>query len=280
MPYVTSSELLKNAIKGGYAVPALNAENLEMVQAIIEAAGEMKSPVIIQTTPSTVNYLTLEEAYAMVKAMAERSSIPVCLHLDHCEHYEDVLKAIKVGYSSVMIDGSKLNYEDNIQLTKKVVEAAHAMGVPVEAELGTVGGKEDGLSNTIAYTDPDQAVDFSKRTGIDIFAVAIGTSHGFYKGEPKLDFELLKTIASETPLPLVLHGGSGVPDETVRKTIELGIRKVNFATELRAAATEAVREALKDESVIDPKKYMGKARTAVKELAKQKILLCGSENKA
>ena len=178
--YVTSKEMIYAARKGGYAVPAFNAENLEMVQAIVAAAEKMKSPVMIQTTPSTVKYLTLRQAVAMVKAEGEAASVPVALHLDHCESYEDVMAAVDAGYTSVMIDGSKLPYGENIAVTKKVVEDAHAKGVTVEAELGTVGGKEDGHSAEIAYTDPAEALDFFSRTGVDIFAVAIGTAHGFY----------------------------------------------------------------------------------------------------
>lgn len=278
--YVTSKEMIYAARKGGYAVPAFNAENLEMVQAIVAAAEKMKSPVMIQTTPSTVKYLTLRQAVAMVKAEGEAASVPVALHLDHCESYEDVMAAVDAGYTSVMIDGSKLPYEENIAVTRKVVEDAHAKDVTVEAELGTVGGKEDGHSADIAYTDPDEALDFFKRTGVDIFAVAIGTAHGFYKGEPKLNFELLEKLADTIEAPLVLHGGSGVPDEMIRRTIELGINKVNFATELRAAMTKAVREALTDEGIIDPKKFMGKGREAVIELCCHKIKLCGSDGKA
>ena len=216
MAYVTSEEMLLKAQKGGYAVPALNAENLEMIQAIIEAASETNSPVIIQTTSSTVKYLTLDEAYAMVYAMASKASVPVCLHLDHCESFEGVMQAIKAGYSSVMIDGSKSDFETNVSLTKKVVSSAHAMSVPVEAELGTVGGKEDSLSGHVAYTDPDKAVEFAANTGIDIFAVAIGTSHGIYKAEPKLDFDLLKNINHRISTPLVLHGASGIPDRMIK----------------------------------------------------------------
>lgn len=280
MAYVTSKEMLLKAQKGGYAVPALNAENLEMIQAIIEAASETNSPVIIQTTPSTVNYLTLNEAYAMVYAMANKASVPVCLHLDHCESFEGVMQAIKAGYSSVMIDGSKSDFETNVSLTEKVVSSAHAMSVPVEAELGTVGGKEDSLSGHVAYTDPDKAVEFAEKTGIDIFAVAIGTSHGIYKAEPKLDFDLLKKIKQRISIPLVLHGASGIPDDMIKETIKCGICKVNFATELRIAATKAVRLALTDTEMFDPKKYLGPARQAVKELAISKIKLCGSKNKA
>lgn len=278
--FVTSKEMIYAARKGGYAVPAFNAENLEMVQAIVAAAEKMKSPVMIQTTPSTVKYLTLRQAVAMVKAEAEAASVPVALHLDHCESYEDVMAAVDAGYTSVMIDGSKLPYEENIAVTKKVVEDAHAKGVTVEAELGTVGGKEDGHSAEIAYTDPAEALDFFTKTGVDIFAVAIGTAHGFYKGEPKLNFELLEKLADTIEAPLVLHGGSGVPDEMIKRTISLGINKVNYATELRAAMTKAVREALTDEGIIDPKKFMGKGRQAVIDLCCKKIEVCGSEGKA
>lgn len=278
--YVTSKDMIYNARKGGYAVPAFNAENLEMVQAIVAAAEKMNSPVMIQTTPSTVKYMTLRQAVAMVKAEAEAAKVPVSLHLDHCESYEGVMDAVEAGYSSVMIDASKLPYEENIAVTRKVVEDAHAKGITVEAELGTVGGKEDGHSADIAYTDPDEAIDFFSRTGVDIFAVAIGTAHGFYKGEPKLNFELLEKLAAAIEAPLVLHGGSGIPDEMIRRTIELGINKVNFATELRAAMTVAVREALKDEGIIDPKKFMGKGREAVIDLCCHKIKLCGSDGKA
>ena len=255
--YTTSKDIIIKAKKGGYAVPAFNCENLEMVQAIIAAAEETKSPVLLQTTPSTVKYLTLRQAYAMVKAEADAASVPVSLHLDHCE-----------------------SYEENIALTAKTVAEAHRRGIPVEAELGTVGGKEDSRSASVAYTDPDQALEFYNKTGIDIFAVAIGTAHGFYKGEPKLDFALLEKIAGMIDAPLVLHGGSGIPDEMIRHTIELGISKVNFATELRAAMTAAVRKALCDESIIDPKKFLGPGREAIKALCIHKIKLCGSDGKA
>ena len=278
--YTTSKEMILKAREGRYAVPAFNAENMEMVQAIVAAAEDMRSPVMIQTTPTTVKYITREMAYAMVKTEADRATVPVALHLDHCEKYEDVVAAMEVGYSSVMIDASKIPYEDNVAVTAKVVEAAKAFGATVEAELGTVGGKEDGHSADVIYTDPDQALDFATRTGVDIFAVAIGTAHGFYKGEPKLNFELLAKLREMIAVPLVLHGGSGVPDEMIRRTIELGISKVNFATELRAAMTAAVREALTNESMIDPKKFMGPGRSAVYDLCVHKIKLCGSDGKA
>lgn len=278
--YTTSKEMILAAQRGGYAIPAFNFENMEMLQAILAAAEELGSPVLLQTTPSTLKYMTLRQAYAMAKAEADAVRVPVALHLDHCESYEGVCDALDAGYSSVMIDASKLDFEENIAVTRKTVQAAHARGVTVEAELGTVGGKEDSHSASIAYTDPGEAVDFFRRTGVDIFAVAIGTAHGFYKGEPKLDFELLQKLAGLIDAPLVLHGGSGIPDEMIRKTIELGICKVNFATELRAAMTAAVRQALKDESIIDPKKFMAPGREAVKSLCMHKIRLCGSDHKA
>ena len=278
--YTTSKEMILAAQCGGYAIPAFNFENMEMLQAILAAAEELGSPVLLQTTPSTLKYMTLRQAYAMAKAEADAVRVPVALHLDHCESYEGVCDALDAGYSSVMIDASKLDFEENIAVTRKTVQAAHARGVTVEAELGTVGGKEDSHSASIAYTDPGEAVDFFRRTGVDIFAVAIGTAHGFYKGEPRLDFELLQKLAGLIDAPLVLHGGSGIPDEMIRKTIELGICKVNFATELRAAMTAAVRQALKDESIIDPKKFMAPGREAVKSLCMHKIRLCGSDHKA
>lgn len=279
--YVSSKELVNKALEGHYAVPAFNAENLEMVQAIIQSAEEENSPVIIQTTPPTVKYLSADEAYAMVYAMAKNSKVPVALHLDHCAVFEDVMAAIKAGYSSVMFDGSKLPFEENIKISKKVSEVAKLMEVAVEAELGTVGGKEDNvIADNVIYTDPDQAKEFVEKTGIDMLAVAIGTAHGFYKGEPKLDFERIEKIKNLIDIPLVLHGGSGVPDESVKKAISLGMAKVNFATELRAAATKGVRRVLEDKEVIDPKKYMGEARTEVMKLCKEKIKICGSENKA
>lgn len=281
MPLVTSTEMIQKAQNGHYAVPAFNAENMEMVQAIIEAAHEAQSPVMIQTTPTTVKYIGLEEAHAMLLPLAESTNVPVALHLDHCESFDEVMKAIHAGYTSLMIDGSKLEFKKNIELTRRIVEVAHPMGLSVEAELGQLGGKEDGLEvKNNAYTDPEEARQFAAETGVDMLAVSIGSAHGFYKGEPKLDFDRLGEIRKLVDTPLVLHGASGLPDEQVRRAITLGVCKVNFATELRAAATAAVRKVLEDASVIDPKKYMGKARQAVKDLCLQKIDFCGSRNKA
>ena len=277
---VSSYGMVKTAQQNGYAVPAFNAENMEMIQGILNAAEECKSPVIIQTTMPTVKYITEDLMFAMVNCAASKISVPVALHLDHCTEFDLVMRALRAGYTSVMIDGSKKGLEENISLTKSVVSAARPMGVTVEAELGTIGGKEDSISAQIQYTDPCEAYRFVSETDVDILAVAIGTAHGFYKGEPKLNFDILSQIRQKTDTPLVLHGGSGVPDEKVKKAITLGMSKVNFATELRAAATSGVREILEDSGIIDPKKYMGCGREAVKKLCIEKIKLCGSYGKA
>ncbi len=281
MSFVNAREMIRTAQKEGYAVPAFNAENLEMIQAIISAAEKEKSPVMIQTTAPTVRHLTLHGAVAMVRSMALRTKIPVALHLDHCENPDDVIYAMKEGYTSVMYDGSKLSFEENAENTRRLATLAHEYGVSIEAELGTLGGKEDGAgAGVLAYTDVEEARKFAAYTGIDYFAVAIGTAHGFYKGEPKLDFDRLAAIRNTVDAPLVLHGGSGIPDEQVKKCISLGIAKVNVATELRDAMTKAVRKALEDEKIIDPKKFMGPGRDAVEALCIEKIRVCGSSGKA
>jgi tagatose 1,6-diphosphate aldolase GatY/KbaY len=256
MAFVGTKEILLAAQKGHYAVGAFNIENMEMAQAIIQAGEELNAPLIIQTTPSTLKYASPYLFCAMVKTLAEASKIPIAMHLDHGASFEECCQTIRAGYTSVMIDGSKLSFEDNIAVTKKVVEMAACSSVPVEAELGTVGGKEDThevKDKDALYTNPAQAKEFAERTGISSFAVAIGTAHGFYKGIPKLDFDRLKQILDVVSIPLVLHGASGVPDDSVRQSITLGICKVNFATELRAHYTDACRKVLTDPEVFDPK---------------------------
>lgn len=280
MPLVTSREMLLDAQQNGYAVGAFNAENMEMVQAIIAAAEELCSPVMIQTTPSTVKYASTAIYASAVRAIAERASVPVCIHLDHGNSYELCLRAIADGYTSVMIDGSQQSFEQNIALTCSVVERAHAVGLPVEAELGTVGGKEDDLETAMGCTLPTEAREFVARTGIDSLAVAIGTAHGVYKMTPKLDVERLKEIRAVVSVPLVLHGASGLSDDSVRECVRNGICKVNFATELRIAYTEAVRKVLTDEKVFDPKAYGKAAREAVKALVMDRMKVCGSDGKA
>ena len=280
MPLVRSKELLLDAQKNHYAVGAFNVENMEMVQAVVAAAEAENAPVILQTTPSTLKYADTSLFSAMAKAVAEKSFVPVAIHLDHGSSAELCEKAAKDGYTSLMIDGSKLPLQENIELAKKVVEMAKSYPVSpsVEAELGKLGGKEDDLEvkeGEDSCTDPEEAVEFVEKTGIDSLAVAIGTAHGFYKGTPKLEFERLAEIRNKVSVPLVLHGSSGIPDEDVQKAISLGICKVNFATELRVAYSDAVKAYIaEDDSVYDPKKYGAVARDAVTALVRHRIRIC------
>lgn len=262
---------------------AFNVENMEMVQAVVSAAEEMHSPVILQTTPSTVKYAGLDYYYANVKAAAEKSSVPVVIHLDHGNSFALAMQALRTGYTSVMIDGSHEPFEENVMLSKAVADACRPSGVTVEAELGKVGGKEDDLDggDDNPYTDPWEAKEFVERTGVDALAVGIGTAHGVYKGTPKLQFDILSKIREKVDIPLVLHGTSGVPDEDVKECIRRGICKVNYATDLRIAYTEGVHEVLdQNPATIDPKKYSGKGREKVKEYVKSKMIVCGSAGKA
>lgn len=282
MAFVTSELMLQKADKEGYAVGAFNVENMEMVMAVIKACEELNSPAILQTTPSTVKYAGLDMYHANVAAAAKAARVPIALHLDHGNSFELAMQALRVGYTSIMIDGSKLDFEENISLSKRVADACRPSGIPVEAELGKVGGKEDDMScDDPGYTDPDDAVRFVNETGVTSLAVAIGTAHGIYKGEPKLDVERLSAIRKVVSIPLVLHGASGVPDEAVRDCIRRGISKVNFATELRIAFSNGIKEYLKDDpDVFDPKKYCTVGMKNVTELVKAKILVCGSDGKA
>ena len=211
MPLVTSEQLLLDAQKGGYAVGAFNVENMEMLKAVVAAAEELRAPVMLQTTPSTVRYGTLETFKAMASAEAKKATVPVCLHLDHGSSYELVLKAIRAGYTSVMFDGSHETFEENIRLTKQAADAAKACGIPVEGELGKVGGKEDDLEvEEDTNTDPMQAKEFVEKTGVTSLAVAIGTAHGFYANKPVLDKERITEVKKLVSIPLVLHGASGL----------------------------------------------------------------------
>lgn len=282
MPFVGTKEMLLTADKEGYAIGAFNIENMEMVMAVIRAAEEMRAPVILQTTPSTVKYAGLSLYYANVKTAAQNASIPVALHLDHGSSFELAMQALRCGYTSIMIDGSQQSFEDNILLSRRVVDACAPSGVTVEAELGKVGGKEDELEcNGPGYTDPKEAAIFVEKTGISSLAVAIGTAHGIYKGEPKLDFERLSEIRKQVSVPLVLHGASGIPDETVMESIRLGISKVNFATELRIAYSNGIKYYMENNpNVFDPKKYCTVGMEYVTNVVKEKIKVCGSANKA
>ena len=282
MPLTTSKAMLLAAQKGGYAVGAFNVENMEMAQAVIAAAEEMRAPVIIQTTPSTVKYAGLDLYLANVAALAAKATVPVAMHLDHGSSFELAMQAIRVGYTSVMIDGSHSVFEENIALTRRVVDVAAPNDIPVEAELGKVGGKEDDLDGgSGGYTDPKEAAEFVERTGVSSLAVAIGTAHGVYVGVPKLDVERLKEIRKVVSIPLVLHGASGLSDESVIECIKEGICKVNFATDLRAAYTEGVKEVLTDApQTIDPKAYGKAGRAKVCELVKSRMKVCGCCGKA
>ena len=283
MPLVTTKQMLLDAQKGNYAVGAFNVENMEMVQAVVAAAEELKSPVIMQTTPSTIKYASPEMFYANVAAAAKDASVPVVMHLDHGSSFELAMQAYRTGYTSIMIDGSHGSFEENIAVSKAVADACTPSGIPVEAELGKVGGKEDDLDggDDNPYTDPDQAVEFVKRTGITSLAVAIGTAHGVYKGEPKLDLDRLSEIREVVDIPLVLHGTSGVPDETVTECVNRGICKVNYATDLRIAFTKGVSEVFSENpDVIDPKKYNACGKERVKEYVMSKMKVCKSVGKA
>lgn len=275
--------MLKKAQEGHYAVGAFNVENMEMVMAVLKAAEEMNSPVIMQTTPSTVKYAGLDYYLSMVKAAAARTIVPVAMHLDHGNSFDLAMQALRTGYTSIMIDGSHESFEDNITLTRRVTEACLPSGISVEAELGKVGGKEDDLvaDHDSPYTDPQQAKEFAERTNVTSLAVAIGTAHGFYKGTPKLDFDRLSAIREVVSIPLVLHGASGVPDEAVRESIRLGICKVNFATELRVAFSNGVKKYLgENPDAFDPKKYCAVGMENVTALVKEKMSVCGSEGRA
>lgn len=281
MPLVTSKNMLLDAREGGYAVGAFNVENMEMVKAVIAAAEELHAPVMLQTTPSTIKYGTLETYAALVAAEAKRATVPVCLHLDHGNSYELAMAAMEAGYTSVMIDGSGESFEDNIAVTKRVVEVAKTEGIPVEAELGKVGGKEDDLeAEADTNTDPQEAKEFAERTGVDSLAIAIGTAHGFYAGTPVLDKERVSDIRALIDTPLVLHGASGLSEEDVKECVARGMCKVNFATELRAAYTDAVKKLLSEKpDTYDPKKLGIVGMEAVKEVVKSRMIMCGCDFK-
>lgn len=278
MPLVTTKKMLLDAQKENYAIGAFNVENMEMVMAVIEAAEEMQSPVILQTTPSTVRYGGLNLYCANVSAAAQKASVPVALHLDHGSSFPLAMQALREGYTSIMIDGSALPLEENVKLTKNVVEACQPAWIPVEAELGQVGGKEDDLkSGHGGLTSPEEAAYFCRKTGIDYLAVSIGTAHGVYTGVPNIRIDLLKEIKKRVFIPLVLHGTSGVDDEIVRSCIREGICKVNYATDLRIAYSEGVKEVfVENEAVIDPKAYGERGKKAVKRYVTNKISVCGS----
>ena len=309
MPLVTTKEMFEKSMKEGFAIGAFNVNNMEIIQAIVDAASEENSPVILQASSSAIKYARPNYLKKMVEAAVEETNIPIALHLDHGPDFETCKACIDAGFTSVMIDGSKYDFEENIALTKKVVDYAHEKGVVVEAELGKLAGIEDDVnvaSSDAMYTDPEQAKEFVERTGCDSLAIAIGTSHGAYKfkGEAKLRFDILAKVKELIPnTPIVLHGAStvipelvemcnkygadipgakGVPDEILNQASKSGVSKINVDTDLRLAMTAAIRkEFAENPSAFDPRKYLGPARDLIKETVAHKIkdVFCSS-NKA
>lgn len=279
---LSTKQMLLKAQKEGYAVPAFNIHNLETLQVVVDTAMKMRSPVIIAGTPSTIEYAGAAYIEAMAEVAARKYDIPIAIHLDHFEDIDEIKKNIDIGFRSCMIDASKEDFEVNIEKVKEVVEYAHEYDTTVEAELGKLGGKEDDLivsEKDSMYTNPEDAAEFVKRTGVDSLAVAIGTAHGLYKGKAKLDFERLKEIRSKVQVPLVLHGASDVPDELVKKAISLGICKVNIATDLKIPFSDAVKEYFKENpNANDPRKYMTPGKEAMEKIVENKIKVCGSTN--
>ena len=275
--------MLADAQKNHYAVPAFNIHNLETLQVVVDTCEEMHSPVILAATPSTVRYADKDYLIALTSAAMENVDVPISFHLDHHEDVEEIETTVAAGCRSVMIDASKLPFEENIERVREVVSFAHLCGASVEAELGKLVGKEDDLvvkDADSAYTNPEDAVKFVAATGIDSLAVAIGTAHGLYKGTPKLDFDRLKEIRARVEIPLVLHGASDVPDELVQKAISLGICKVNVATDLKIPFSDAVKKFfLAHPEANDPRKYMTPGKEAMKAVVQHKIEVCGSQNR-
>jgi len=278
-------ELLKVADEKGFAVPAFNIGSDQLLKAVMQQVKEMKSPVILEMSPDEFNFVENSLIQSMIYE-ASKTDVPVVIHLDHGDKYETVVRAIQAGFTSVMIDASKLPYEENIAITQKVCEVAHLANVSVESELGTIGttgNSIEGGTTGIIYTDPDQAKDFVEKTGIDTLAVAIGTAHGIYPSDmkPELRLDILQILKDTLDIPLVLHGTSGVPDATVTECVNRGICKVNYATDLRIAFTNGVEKVFEENpDVIDPKKYNAAGKECVKEYVMSKMKVCKSVGKA
>lgn len=284
MALTSMVELLQKAQKEHYAVGAFNCNNMEIVQAIVAAAEAENAPVIIQASQGAIKYAGIEYITALTKVAAEKARVPIALHLDHGTSFAQVMQCVRNGFTSVMIDGSKHQMEDNIALTNKVIEAVRPLGVSIEAELGKIGGTEDDITvseREALFTDPAEAEYFVQATNVDAIAVAIGTAHGQYKGVPKLDFERLSKIRERISTPIVLHGSSGVPDEALREAISRGVCKVNIDTNIREAFVRGARSVLEnDPKEIDPRKMLGPAREAATEIIRDKIRVFGSNGKA
>lgn len=280
MYLISNREMLLKAQRQGYAVPAFNVHNLETVQVVAETAAELGSPVIMAGTPGTFSYAGTDYLIGICQAAAHRYDLPLALHLDHHEEMDDIEFKVKSGIRSVMIDGSHLPFAQNIAKVAEAVALCHRYGASVEAELGRLGGQEDDLivdSADSFFTDPAAAREFVTATGIDSLAVAIGSAHGLYQGEPKLDFERLALIREHVDIPLVLHGASGIPEAMVKRAISLGVCKVNVATELKIAFADAVKSYFAQHpDANDPRKYIVPGKLAMKEVVAEKIRICGS----
>jgi fructose-bisphosphate aldolase class II len=288
MSFVTTKEMLKKAQKGRYAVGAFNANNMEIIQAIIESAEEEKAPAILQASQGAIEYAGLDSIVAMVKVMAEKVTVPIALHLDHGTDYYQNIKCLRAGFTSLMFDGSKLPFEENVKITKKVVEMAHTCDIPVEAELGQIGKMGDSDEPGVALekvketmADPYEAAKFVELTKIDFLAAAVGTIHGCRTPFAKLDIPRIEKIRELTDVPLVLHGASGVNDEEVRKGISAGICKINIDTRIRMIFTKKIREIIKmNPQEIDPRKLLGPAREVAKEVIRERMRVFGCSGKA
>ncbi|MBE4907744.1 fructose-bisphosphate aldolase [Bacillus luteolus] len=287
MPLVSMTEMLNKAKAEGYAVGQFNLNNLEFTQAILQAAQEENSPVICGVSEGAARYMGgFKTVVAMVKALMEdyKVTVPVAIHLDHGSSFEKCAEAIHAGFTSVMIDGSHHPLEENIAITKKVVELAHIHGVSVEAELGRIGGQEDDLivdDAEAAYAIPSECDQLVRETGVDCFAPALGSVHGPYKGEPNLGFDRMKEVMELTGIPLVLHGGTGIPTKDIQKAISLGTAKINVNTENQISSAKVIREVLAEKpNEYDPRKFLGPARDAIRETVKGKMREFGSAQKA
>ncbi len=287
MPLVTSKEILIDAQKNRYAIGAFNANNMEIVQAIIETAEEERAPVIVQASQGAIAYAGLDMIVAMVKVLAENTFIPVVLHLDHGTDYYQNIKCLRAGFTSLMFDGSQLPFAENVALTKKVVEMAHAVNIPVEAEIGQIGKMDSSDEPGVArekikqfMADPEEAGKFVELTAIDSLAAAVGTIHGCQEAIARLDIPRIEKIRDLTGVPLVLHGASGANDEEVKKGIAAGICKVNIDTRIRMAFTRAIQDYFKQNpDEIDPRKSLGAAKKAAKEVIRDRIRVLGSNNR-
>ncbi len=282
MPLLSGKELLKKAVEGNYAIPAFGFVNLEGAKAIIEAAEELNSPVILQTTQGGIDYAGQSELAAIAISLAGKTHIPVALHLDHGREIKYHEEAIRLGYTSLMIDGSQLDFDKNVEITNVVKEMVKDTDHMVEAELGQIGGKEDDIEEEGSmYTTVEEAVEFVNRTSPDCLAIACGTSHGFYTKEPNLNFEVIKNIREATNTPLVLHGGTGVPLEQITKAVGIGMNKVNFDSELKKGFISAVMDYMKSNpEAYDIRKILRPAIDEQKRIAKEKIKAVKSDGKS